>query len=71
VPPASQFLPLPPVPPAPSAASEDYTLEQAQAAQSRCSKCRFRGCAQCLRQYHVPHKLLRQWSRESGGSDAQ
>ena len=61
-------------PPASSAsagtpASDEYTVEMAFAAKSRCSKCRMQGCAQCLKQYHVPRSLIRQWSRESGGSD--
>ena len=52
-----------------SSASGEYTFEMAVAAKSRCSKCRMQGCAQCLKQYHIPRSLIRQWSRESGGSD--
>ena len=60
--------PPPPVGSAAVPASSEYTQEMAFAAQSRCSKCRRKGCAVCLKQWHVPRKLLRQWSRESAGS---
>jgi hypothetical protein len=51
-------------------ANGEFTLEMALEAAKSHSKCRFRGCAQCMQKYFVPRNLLRQWSRESGGSAA-
>ena len=51
------------------AAVEEFTVEMAEIAKSRCSKCRFQGCAQCMKQFHVPRRLFRQWSQESRGSE--
>ena len=47
-----------------------FTVEMAVESAKSCSKCRFKGCAQCMKEYHMPRRLLRQWSRESGGSAA-
>jgi hypothetical protein len=55
--------------PAASAASkEECTVEMAMAAKERCSKCRFQGCAKCLRRFHLPRSLPRRLSQESAGS---
>ena len=51
-------------------ASSDFTVEMAVQSAKSCSKCRFKGCAQCMKEYHMPRRLLRQWSRESAGSAA-
>ena len=58
-----------PAPASPNRLVEEFTVEMAEIAKSRCSKCRFQGCAQCMKQFHVPRRLFRQWSKESGGSE--
>ena len=47
-----------------------FTVEMAREAAKSCSKCRQQGCAQCMKEFFIPRKLIRQWSRESGGSAA-
>ena len=51
---------------------EDFTAEMAWAAASVHSKCRRRGCAECMRQYFIPKKFWKQLAKEAAqGSQTQ
>ena len=44
---------------------EDFTLDMASAAAAVHSKCRQKGCAECMRQYFIPKKFWKQWAKET------
>ena len=43
---------------------EDFTLDMAHKAAAVHSKCRQKGCAECMRQYFVPKTFWKQWGKE-------
>jgi len=50
-------LPLVPVPSAEPVATSTFTFEAAVLAAQSCSKCRTKGCAQCMKQWFVPKRM--------------
>ncbi len=61
--------PLPP-PAAPPTSADEYTIEQAEEAKSRCAKCRQQGCRRCMKQYFIPRSFWKKSSAQSHDSDA-
>ena len=43
----------------------ELTLEQAESARDKCTKCRKFGCSTCMGHWFIPRKLLKKWVSDS------